>query len=48
MVVGVDTVDAAIVVVGAKRAVVVEVVSEAKLNFDEERKSTMSHDNFVM
>ena len=44
MVVGVDVVDAAVVVVEVEGAVVVVVVSEPKLNFDEERKSTMSHD----
>ena len=48
MVVGVEAVEAAVVIVEAEGAVVVVVVSEAKLNFDEKRKSTMSHDNFVM
>ena len=41
-------VEAAVAVVEAEGAVIVVVVSEAKLNFDEERKSTTSHDNFVM
>ena len=46
VVVGVDVViDAAVVVVEAKGAVMVVVVSEPNSNLDEE-KSTVSHDNF--
>ena len=48
MVVGVEAVEAAVVIVEAEGAVVVVVVSEAKLNFDEKRKSTTSHDKIVM
>ena len=44
VVVGVDVVDAAVVVVEVKGAVVVVVVSELKLNLDKKRKSPTSHD----
>jgi NADH:ubiquinone oxidoreductase subunit 6 (subunit J) len=50
MVVGVEFVDAVVVVEakGAVVMVVVVVVSEPKLNLDEKRKSTTSHDETVM
>ena len=48
MVVGVEAIEAAVVVVEAEGAVIVVVVSEAKLNFDDERKSTVSHGSEII